>query len=334
MARLSGFLRLLAAAVLFLPGPGRAQSFGVAGSPVETIEDRDYLRLFTTLKSRGIDTYFPTFQFQELPHALSLGYEIDFMPPCTPGDPAFAALRASGMTLLLPGELLYPDAAALRQLPMDEDPLRQVLSCAGPEHVAAITTYDEAIFNGRPIEDVAAFYARVKAVAPELPVLMVHAPILTDDPTFKTLDQIQRYLKEVTDYSAHADAVGFDIYPVPADLSNLATPVSGGAVVAEDRAVADYLSWLEDAVPARQRLVVLQGFGYADLYESKFLEASFPAEVINAARAPTGKETDLMVSQAISAGAEWVIWWGPSLLKETGSAPWQTILDIAGRSHN
>ena len=87
MARLSGILRLLAAAVLCLPGPGRAQSFGVAGSPMETIEDRDYLRLFTTLKSSGIDTYFPTFQYQEVPQALSLGYEIDFLPPLHAGRP-------------------------------------------------------------------------------------------------------------------------------------------------------------------------------------------------------------------------------------------------------
>lgn len=189
-------------------------------------------------------------------------------------------------------------------------------------------------FNGRPIEDVAAFYARVKAVAPELPVLMVHAPILTDDPTFETPDQIQRYLKEVKDYSAHADAVDFDIYPVPAVLSNLATPGSGGSVVAEDRAVANYLSWLEDAVPARQRLVVLQGFGYADLYERTFRDANFAEDVIEAARAPTEKEMVSMVSQAVLGGAEWVIWWGPSLLEKSTSAPWPAILHLAGRPRN
>lgn len=320
---------LVTLATLVLAPATEAQQFAVAGSPVESIRDRNYERLFQNLRDNGIHFYFPTFQYQEVPEARSLGFEEDFSAPCSPDDPGFRALRATGMQLILSGELVYADPGRLGRAPRNDDPLSQILACAGREHIAAITNYDEAAFHGRPIGDVADFYAHVKAVIPDLPVLMVHGPIITDKPEFSSAGQIEEYLANVQAYSAHADIVGFDIYPFPAFLAKLATPLSNGAEVEESRAIREYMSWLNDAVPSKRKLIVMQGFAYTNLYEKGFREANFPQELLDAIKAPTKSEMSMMVDQALAAGAELLIWWGPSSLPDADTAPWPTILDIA-----
>ncbi len=325
---------LLSLGALFALGISQsiAQELGVAGSPVGSIQDRNYVRLFETLRKNGIENYFPTFQYEEVPQPKSLGFETDFVAPCSPNDPAFAALRQTGMRLIIPGEYVYPSPGRIGRSTPENDPLNQIIACAGRDHISAITNYDEAAFQGTSINDVAKFYAQVKKIDPSLPVLMVHGPIITDKIQFSSTDRIARYLSDVIDFSAHADIVGFDVYPVPAFLAKVATPFSNGAEVETSRAVTEYMSWLNQAVPDKRKLIVLQGFAYSDLYERRYREANVPSELLAAIKAPDMQEMSMMLKQARDAHVDIVIWWGPSALMTSDSPPWPTILEL-GRRH-
>ena len=307
-----------------------AQQLGVAGSPVSSIQDRNYSRLFQNLVSNGIKLYFPTFQYVEVPRAKSLGFESDFAVPCSPNDPAFRAVRESGIKLILPGELVYPRANRIGRGSRANDPLVQLINCAGRNNIAGISNYDEAADQGRSINDVAKFYAHVKSIDPSLPVLMVHGPIITDKPQYRSVAQIQKYLNYVQAYSAHADIVGFDVYPVPAFLAKVATPMSKGREVAVNQAVVDYMRWLKQAVPGKPKLMVLQGFAYTNLYDKKYREANVPASLLATIKPPSRNETELMLKQARDQGVQMVIWWGVASLPNTQTEPWPSILG-AGR---
>lgn len=308
---------------------GQAQTFGVAGTPISTVEDRNYEGVFRALRNSGVDTYFPTFQYQEVPEPLSFGFETDFLPPCTADDPGFRALRSTGMKLIVPGELIYPDPSILTRDAKSEDPLAQIIECAGPDGVAAITNYDEAVLNGRPIQDVAALYEHLKSVAPNLPVLMVHGPIVADRPEFSRPDLIETYLQRVQAFSEFADVVGFDVYPFPAFLMQLATPSSGGMIVEEARVVEEYLTWIGDVLPRKSKLIVLQGFALTDLYDPDFLESNFSADLLATVAAPANGEIQMMVKQAKAHDAEFIFWWGGAALKSADDPPWPSILGAA-----
>lgn len=309
-----------------------SQQLGVAGSPISSIQGKNYKQLFQTLTSNGIKTYFPTFQFVEVPRPKTLGYESDFAVPCTPDDPSFRALRETGMKLILPGEIVYPHANRIGRDTGANDPLVQIIQCAGRDNVAGISNYDEAADQGRSIRDVAAFYAHVKKVDPTLPVLMVHGPIITDKPQHSSVQRIKNYLNNVVAFSQHADVVGFDVYPVPAFVSKVATPKSNGRDVTVNQAVAEYMQWLNQVVPNKRKLMVLQGFAYTNLYDKKYREENFPAALLATVRPPTRSETEMMLQQARSAGVDMVIWWGVAALPDTQAEPWPSILSM-GRKY-
>ncbi len=312
-------------------GTAVAQDFAVAGTPLNTVQGRDYGTLFRSLRQNKVSAYFPTFQYEEVPAPKSLGYETDFQAPCTPDDPAFAALRASGMKLILAAELIYPDPGRIGRDTGANDPLQQIIACAGREHLAAITTYDEAAFHGIPESAVRALYDHVKGSVPDLPVLMVHGPIITDKRKFRNNRRIGDYLEDVVKFSAHADVVGFDVYPVPAVVAKVATPLSGGDMVDVPRVVQDYTNWLKANVPNKQHLMVLQGFGYADLYEPEYLRANVPQELRDIVRAPNVDELTMMVEQARANGVDLIIWWGGAALRSHQDAPWPGIMQLARR---
>lgn len=314
-----------------LPSSLSAQQFGVAGSPVSTIEERNYVRLFTALRRSGINNYFPTFQYQEVPTPKSLGFERDFTVPCSPDSPAFKALRETGMKLILPGELVYPNAGRIGRGTAASDPLIQIIACAGRTHIAAITNYDEAAYHGIALRNVEKLYGQVKKIDPTLPVLMVHGPIITDKEQFSNKRRITKYLQDVVSYSAHADVVGFDVYPIPDFLARVATPLSDGEDVRAERAVAEYMSWLNSAVPNKPKLMVLQGFAYSDLYEKAYRKANVPLALLDQITAPDLAEMDMMVSQARQAGVEYIVWWGVAALPTKDAAPWPTILEMGRR---
>lgn len=122
-----------------LPSGTIATPVFMAGVPKFLGESRDYDRIFQALADAGVTAFFPTFQYQELPDARSLGYEADFLPPCEADDPAFAAMREHGVKLIVPGQGLYP----LDAFPgPDDDPLRALMHCAGEEMIQAVLSID------------------------------------------------------------------------------------------------------------------------------------------------------------------------------------------------
>lgn len=200
-----------------LATPLQAQEFAAAGVPRSLAAARDYPALFAHLEENGISLFFPTFQYAESPAPLSYGFEADFLPPCRPDDPAFRALRASNVKLILLGPLLMPN---LREA------LSQVLACAGG-HVAAVGNYDEPVSQEVYFDRVALLYELVKEVDPSLDVLMGHAPILNDNNDLLPAALRQRYLEAIRRYSEMADIVGFDIYPYPQALVQIGAPTAG-----------------------------------------------------------------------------------------------------------
>lgn len=328
------FALVLGALLATTTMPVRAADFVAAGVPREIASARDYGMLFRHLRENGIDMFFPTFQYQEIPSPRSYGFEEDFMPPCASDQPAFAALRASGVKLVVPGELIYPDPGRIGRGDIAADPLSRLIACAGRANIAAITNYDEAVLHGIPETATQALYARVKQIDPGLPVLMVHAPIVIDKPEFSSDAKVQTYLQTVMRYSRHADVVGFDVYPVPSVIAKIASPGSQRAVVSPAQAIAGYIGFMKANFSQKDTLMVLQGFAYTDLYESEFLEANVPAPLRAMIPAPSRSEIDMMVDQSVAGGVDYVIWWGQAALPSTDAAPWPEILRAARRFGN
>lgn len=298
--------------------------YGVAGVPVDLGRSRDYGEIFALLAANGIDLFFPTFLHQQLPVARSLGFERDFTPPCRPGDPAFAALRESGVGLIVPASLLYAPDRPLP--PVSRDPLAALIDCAGKGVVRGLLSYDEPVHSGVPEEAAAALHARVRQVAPDLPVMMVHAPMTTDtSPAHHA-----RYIEGVRRMSRHADIVGFDIYPVPGRIAKIVRPRSGTEVLEGAEAVAAYAALIRELAPGRRHLAVLQNFAYADQYAAPLRE-SFPAELVAAARGPTAAEMEAMARAARAGGAEIIVWFGGAYTPSTAAPHWRATLEVTRR---
>src|SRR3712207_2444919 len=156
---------------------GHAQTmFGAAGVPKSLGQSRDYDRIFSELRAAGFKLFFPTFQYLEQPAAKSLGFEIDFLPPCSADAPAFAALRRHNIQLVVPGEMLYPTESPFP--PFASDPLRALIACAGRNNILGVASYDEPAHQGTPESVLQRLHQRVKQVDPTLPVLMVHAAMV------------------------------------------------------------------------------------------------------------------------------------------------------------
>ena len=323
LGRLVGWLTAwwLAFAVI---GGAQATDLGVAGVPVALGKSGDYDGILAALRDAGVTVYFPTSQYVEQPDAKSLGIESDFLPPCSSSATAFEALRRHGMRLLIAGELLYARGSGLPAL--QNDPLKQVIACAGRANVYGILSYDEPVSTGASLDDVSALFNRVKEVDSSLPVIMVHAPIILDKPEFATAEGRQAYMREVKSYSRFADVVGFDVYPVVKDIAMTGTPSSEGEIVGHATAIRDYMAWLRSSIPGRSYMMVLQGFSYADQFEPEYLSKIAPAEMLAAVRAPTLEETQEMAQLSIDGGAQLLIWWGVSFQKNETSQIWRDIL--------
>ncbi len=322
--RLIGAILIVVVFVLRIP-PTTAQqqpevTFIAAGVPTYVVDGRDYDRAFEQLADAGITVFFPTFQYQEIPDPRSLGYETDFLPPCSSEDPAFVAMRAHNIRLLAPGQLLYPPG---QPMPSDEnDPLLALLECAGYEGVVGVLSIDEPFGAIRdpenPYQDVAALYERVKTVAPELPVLMVHAPVpAVVGGESITPALIDYYLGEVAVFSQYADAVGFDVYPIPSEVADVTTPYQGGAQVDHATTVAEYIQWLQ--MLDKPYFMALQAFSYDRLY----------ADTTAAIRPPTEAELRDMVCITVQEGALAVVWWGQSFLTEDDAPLWESVLRVS-----
>jgi hypothetical protein len=301
-------------------------TFGVAGVPKSLGESRDYDKIFAQLKASGISVFFGTFQYQEIPTGESLGFEVDLLPPCQATDKAFVALKAHGIKLLVPGNLLYPPDSELPAL--TDDPLRKLLACTGDDGIYGVSNYDEPSHTGITDVQLKRLYDRVKLVKPSLPVLMIHAPLFTDKPS----TEYKPYLDLVVRQSAFSDVVGFDVYPVPPVIAKIANP-DGTASQDPADAIGAYMDWIRLKAPTKKHLIVLQGHSIADLYSAAERD-KFPQEILDMVRPPNQKETRDMARKAVDGNASIVVWWGPSFVKNDVTEPWVSIRSTAAEFTN
>ncbi len=298
-----------------------------AGVPKPLAESQNFESIFHTLAKAGMTVFFPTFQFEEVPEAKGLGLEPLFLPPCQPLNPALSAMLQEQVSLMVPGALLYPQLPA--PFPsQEEDPLKTLLSCLGDKGVYAVYSYDEPVMQGVSLASVRRFYERVKSINPNLPVLMIHAPMLTDAENLQTPEQRARYLNNVKTYSQYADVVGFDVYPIPQPIAKVATPYSTDETRNYRLQLGDYLQWLEAELPNKRHALVLQGFSYTYQFADGYLEENFPPEVLATLRPPNKEELSEMVKVVQEHKAQ-VIWWGQSFIEENEMALWNDILWVS-----
>ncbi len=301
---------------------------GVAGVPYDLGATRDYDQIFGTLAGRGIDLFFPTFQYEEAPQTRSLGFESDFVPPCRWDDPAFLALRNSGVRLIVPASLLYDPGQPLP--PIESDPLAALVACAGDGTLFGVLSYDEPAHNGIAPAATQALYDRIKTVAPDAPVLMVHAPLRVplDAPSEDPAGL--EYLAKVQEHSRAADIVGFDTYPIPESMARVGAPDAGNRILGPETVVGAYLDFIAEAAPGKSYLAVLQNFSPADQYAPEAL-ARIPQELRSRARPPSRAELDAMLHQAVGNGAGLVIWYGGGFTKSEDAPQWRDTLDVSAQ---
>lgn len=293
-----------------------------AGVPKSLAEAGEFDKIFHTLHEAGLTVFLPHFQYQEAPVVKSLELDAYFMPPCQPLSAPLKAMMHAKVKMLVPAEIYYPQSP----VPFPgEDPLQALLDCLGDDGIYGVYSYDEPVYNGVSLESVRRLYEHVKRIAPNLPVLMIHRPILTDDEAMQTPEQREAYWQEVKEYSQYADIVGFDVYPIPQHIAKIATPYSSDDTKDYRLQLADYLKWLQAELPTKHHAMVLQGFSFTHLYKESFLKENVPSQVLDTVRPPTRKELSEMVKVVEAYNAQ-VIWWGQSLLKEADMALWEDIL--------
>lgn len=306
-----------------------ALTLGVAGVPMGLGTTRDYDKIFAQLANNGIALFYPVFQYEEAPKPLSLGFEADFVPPCRSSAPAFEAMRRHGIKMIAPGNLLYTPGAAMPSLA--HDPLAQLIGCAGPDAIFGVLSYDEPVHNGVSTKATRELYNRVKKVAPDMPVLMVHAPLIIEPGQQDTDSARKAYLSAVADQSRFADIIGFSTYPIPPMIAKMGAPNQGDAVVDHITASRDYVAWLRSVVPGKRIMSVIQNFSYADQYSSEMLSAVATPELIALVNPPSAKELDEMARTSAAAGAEIVIWYGAGFTKPADAQSWRDTLSVSAR---
>jgi len=294
-----------------------------AGVPRFLAESRDYDLLFSQLADHHIAAFLPTFQYQEHPTSLSLGYEADFLPPCHADDAAFEAMRKYNVKLIVPGQLLYAIASST-------DPLQDLIACAGSGMIAAVLSIDEpfaAITDWQsPEQDVETLYNRVKTTDPNLPVMMVHAPVAAytadADGSIHTITSAETafYLETTRQLSEFSDIVGFDVYPIALDGGSITTPEQAPRIPSNvSLFIPDYLNWIHENIPDHPSFMVLQAFSFSRQY----------AEPPYADLFPTQQELKLMACQVLEYQGQMLVWWGQSFLKEGDEAFWQSVLTVS-----
>lgn len=135
-------------------------------------------------------------------------------------------------------------------------------------------------------------YTYLKQIDPHHPVWMNHAP--------------RNSVAQRAVFNRAADAVGCDIYPVPAYLGGHSDLADRGLT-----SVGAYTRTMQEAAPGKPVWMVLQGFGWADLPERK----NDPDADTN--RPPTHRETRFMAFDAIVNGARAILYWGTAYTDKT-----------------
>ncbi|MEQ1571077.1 MAG: hypothetical protein ABMA64_35940 [Myxococcota bacterium] len=329
-----------------LPPVDPGLHLGVAGVPNDLFGDEAapaFAEVFAGLAADGFDRFVPVFLTSESgeggPFATYFApgeaFPPDVFGPVPPEltcegpfNPFVAAQGSVG--IVFPGYLLALDQPFT--VPVDEGNLRDrfealLRDCLGgdPALVSDVYSYDEPANNYMATlccdADPAATFelgnvARLDAVSSEVlgvPTLVVEAPVpfflaqVADawgiDPAM--IDgMITDFEAGVAQTAPVADRYGFDVYPVDLD-PDLGT-------------IVDHVALARQAAPSAAPLVVLQGFGMADM----------EIDVGTPGRQPTRDETRAMALLAVSAGAESVYWYGQSAL--TADDPvWADLREVA-----
>jgi hypothetical protein len=320
-------LCLMGAAVSASPSEIRVTMVGV---PRYMGENPNYEDWFAELASAGVTAFLPFSIYQEIPEPLSLGYEADFFPPCSYEDEAFQALREANIQLLVAGQVLYGEAIPA----MEDDPLLALMECAGEGMISAVLSIDEPSLNTSDgsSDSLSALYERVKAIDPNLPVMMVHAPIPVEvteaDGTARPVrqDEVDTYLANVEAASAYADIIGFDLYPIPFEIAGLIAPNRDIELLDYQEAFPAYLDYLAKLADGRPYFLVLQAFSY-----ERQLSPEIAQEARDAGyniRFPTEAELQEMACLAVEGGASEIAWWGGSFLLEEDAEFWNSILAV------
>ena len=288
--------------------------FVTVGIPRPLAETRDYNVIFKELKEAGINGFLGSFLYQEVPEPKSLGYEADFLPPCTADMPSLKALRENQIQLLIPADVLYTPG---NMPPIDQDPLKQLLACVGRNSVMGVLSYDEPVWNRIPLEAPRLLYKRVKEVDPSLPVFMVQAPL----PAAADITEANYYFSEIKKYNLYADVIGFDVYPIPTNVALLSTPYTKGKLATDYKALlSDYLKWLKENAAGKPFFIALQAFSYDDL-GTKGMGVSTVQS-----KKPTAVELADMIEIAKNNGVSYIAWFGPSYLTKEDMLFWQEVL--------
>ncbi len=298
------------------------------GVPKYWGETRDYDAWFSTLAAAGVTSFLPFSEYQEVPEALYLGYETDFMPPCSPDDPSFTALRTHHIQLVVAGDLLYSAGTPA----LEADPLRALMTCAGEGMIAGVLSIDEpAKFNpSENIHNAQALYERIKTIAPELPVMMVHAPIpdtitQADGKIIPTTQSaVDTYLNDVKNLSAYADIIGFDLYPIPTEITPFIAPNLGLSPVGYQKAFPAYMNWLRSTLADKSYMLALQAFSYQRLLSPQ--AASDASAAGYKLPFPTEAQLQDMACLTIEGGASQFAWWGQSALISEDQPFWDSVL--------
>ena len=296
-----------------------------AGVPKSLTEGNSFDHIFQNLADARISGFFPTFQYQELPIAKSLGHELKFMSVKHADKQAITALKKHKLKLVLPAELFYPDYQKLPAL--KQDLFAEFISFLSREHLLAVTNYDEPTLHGLPTEATKAIYNRVKQIDPSIPVIMIHPPLLNNDDM--TQDQREQQLRAIIAHSQYADIIGFDLYPIPKHIAKLSAPGLKGENISHDTIFGVYLQWLKTNVPDKQYAAVLQGFSYIDQFEEEYRNQHFDQKLLKSIRPPNKIELEAMLTDASTHGAKYIIWWGQAHIKQKDSALWHDILKVS-----
>lgn len=119
-------------------------------------------------------------------------------------------------------------------------------------------------------------------------------------------------------YNRAADMAGCDIYPIPSNLDH------SDLVNVWPSSVGDYTDRMRRAAPGRACAMVLQGFGWRDILHPApegWVSKDF-------GRRPDFEELRFMVYNAISHGANVIMYWGTFAI-EKDSQMWRDMLQLA-----
>lgn len=146
-------------------------------------------------------------------------------------------------------------------------------------------------------------YARLRALDPNHPVWMNHAP--------------RNSVRQLLAFGEAADIAGCDIYPVPEHPSVGHSDLANRTI----SSVGAYTDRMQAGVPGKPVWMVLQGMGWGDIQPER--DEKTRAEM----RRPTLDETRFMAYDTIVHRARGILYWGTAYI-EKDSAFWKDLLCV------